>query len=548
MTQPAAPASNSRNSTLALACVGVGLCVAAGLWLRAHDLWRPPFYAFDEHHFVDNARVYLQGSQLQNRELAGLVDGNDHPPLGKLWIALGMRLFGDSGLGWRIMPAAFGAASVLWAALLARRLFPGTPAWCFALVFVSLDGFAIAYSRVALLDGMLTSLLLLCFWLLLGTNRASLAAAAVVGGLALAIKFSGICYLGPLAGALLLRSGSGRLRWLLIAPALSLLVYYACYALGLWLLGAPSGPASVWQHTLELIRHHAGLIDMQNPATSSWPTWFIPTRPLLLWRMVEGSSLRLVTSRGNPLLWWFCSASVLGLSGTLLWRGLGPVLRDARFRLWAIELPARSLVFALLCYWSLMAPWILTRRDSYLYHYLPAYLVAVVLVSGLFGALYQRRRRWALALALAVVLVSAGYAPRWAGLPLRAAHSSGSAGPARVPRAICSALQDLREPQRAPYRVQRQRRAIGNLSRIRRPAQLLPQHPRHGQHLSEQRGGAAPHGRAHLPAASLEPTEQRIDLVGRHPQRAERLRHVIQRDGLPAALQQRASDVQQLGP
>jgi dolichyl-phosphate-mannose-protein mannosyltransferase len=425
MKQPAAsdaPARNSRSTALVLACLCA--CVAGGLWLRVHDLWRPPFYAFDEHHFVDNARVYLQASQLQASELAGLADSNDHPPLGKLWIALGMQLFGDSGLGWRILPAAFGAASVLWAALLARRLFAGSAAGCFALVFVSLDGFAIAYSRVALLDGMLTSLLLLCFWLLLGTSSASLAAAAVVGGLALSIKFSGVCYLGPLAGALLLRSGSGRLRWLLIAPALSLLVYYACYALGLWLLGAPWGPASVWQHTLELLRHHAGLIDMQNPSTSSWPTWFIPTRPLLLWRMVEGTSLRLVTSRGNPLLWWFCSASVLCLTGTLLWRGLGPVLREARFRLGAIELPARSLVFSLLCYWSLMAPWILTRRDSYLYHYLPAYLVAVVLVSGLFGALYQRRRRWALLLALAVVLVSAGYAPRWAGLPLRAAHAT----------------------------------------------------------------------------------------------------------------------------
>jgi len=398
---------NSRAELLWLACAFA--CVACGLWLRMHELWRPPFYAFDEHHFVDNARNYLLGS----------ADGNDHPPLGKLLIALGMELFGDTGAGWRSAPALFGAASIALAALLAARLFPAGPAWAFALVFVSLDGFAIGYSRVALLDGMLASLVLLCLVLLLGKSRASLAAAGVVGGLALSIKLSGVCYLVPLAGALLLRPGSGRLRWLLLAPALSSLVYYACYALGLWLVHEAWTPASVWQDTLLSLQHHASLTDMQNPATSSWYTWFIPSKPITLWRLVEDSSVRSVTSRGNPLLWWFCSSSVLGLSGVLLWRGVGPVLRapGAVFQLGPLALPARALVFSLLAYWAFLAPWILTRRDSYYYHYLPSYLVAIVLVAGLCGALYQRRRRWALALAGAVVAVSAWYSPRWAGLP-----------------------------------------------------------------------------------------------------------------------------------
>lgn len=402
---------------------GAGACVLGGLWLRLYELWRPPFFAFDEHHFVENARNYLQR----------LPDFNDHPPLGKLLIALGISLFGDTSAGWRCAPALFGAATIAVAALLARRLFPGSLAWAFALVFVSLDGFAIAYSRVALLDGMLSCLLLLSCWLALGTRASALIAAAIAGGLALSIKFSGVCYLAPLACALLTRPGSGRLRWLLLAPMISTLVYYACFALGLWISRAPWDPLSVWQATLELIHHHAGLIDMQNPSTSSWVTWFVPTRPITLWRTVEGSTLRSVTSRGNPLLWACCSASVLGLTGAVTWRGLAPTLNAGKFRIRSLWLPARSLVYLLTAYWACLAPWILTRRDSYIYHYLPSHLFAIVLVSGLCGSLYRARRDWALGFAAAVILVSAQHAARWAGLPRTIAEPSASTLPQAAP-------------------------------------------------------------------------------------------------------------------
>jgi dolichyl-phosphate-mannose--protein O-mannosyl transferase len=378
-----------------------------GLWLRTHELWRPPFYAFDEHHFVDNAHNYLQR----------LPDLNDHPPLGKLLIASGISLFGDDSAGWRSVPALFGAATIAVAALLARRLFPASLAWVFALIFVSLDGFAIAYSRVALLDGMLSCLLLLSCWLALDTSVLALMGAALAGGLALSIKFTGVCYLAPLACAVLTRSGRGRLRWLLIAPAVSALVYYACYALGLWIAHASWDPLSVWQATLDLLRHHAGLIDMQNPATSSWVTWLVPTRPITLWRTVEGSTLRSVTSRGNPLLWACCSASALGLSCAVVWRGIAPTLKAGALSIGSCWLPARSLIYLLTAYWACLAPWLLTRRDSYIYHYLPSHLTAIVLVSGLCGSLYQTRRSSVLSFSALVIAVSALYSPRWAGLP-----------------------------------------------------------------------------------------------------------------------------------
>src|SRR3569623_2654582 len=56
---------------------------------------------FDEVHYLPAARAFLHLAQPVNLE---------HPPLGKELIALGVALFGDRPLGWRIMPWLVGTA------------------------------------------------------------------------------------------------------------------------------------------------------------------------------------------------------------------------------------------------------------------------------------------------------------------------------------------------------------------------------------------------------------------------------------------------------
>src|SRR6185436_1898052 len=127
----------------------VSVCAAlvvGGVWLRAQHLMFPPNLSFDEHHFVENARNYL----------AGRADWNDHPPLGKLLIALMIRLRGDNAVAWRTAPLLFGFGTIVLAHELARRLFQRWQAGLVAAAFVAAEGSLIAYSRTALLDGMLT--------------------------------------------------------------------------------------------------------------------------------------------------------------------------------------------------------------------------------------------------------------------------------------------------------------------------------------------------------------------------------------------------------
>lgn len=76
----------------------LGWCIALALAFWALLLVRltiPTKPYFDEVHYLPAAREYWALGKFVNRE---------HPLLGKELIAIGMQLFGDRPLGWRIFP------------------------------------------------------------------------------------------------------------------------------------------------------------------------------------------------------------------------------------------------------------------------------------------------------------------------------------------------------------------------------------------------------------------------------------------------------------
>jgi dolichyl-phosphate-mannose--protein O-mannosyl transferase len=68
-----------------------------------------------------------------------------------------------------------------------------------------------------------------------------------------------------------------------------------------------------------------------------------------------------------------------------------------------------------------LAPWVLTHRDSYVYHFLPSYASLVVLLGGYVSWVYARRRRIALGYMAAVLMLAGFYAPVWSTMPMTAA-------------------------------------------------------------------------------------------------------------------------------
>lgn len=398
----------ARDAPLVVACVAL---VIFGALVRIQDLGFPPVMTWDEHHFVLNARNYLQHAH----------DWNDHPPLGKLLMVVAMLLYGDTPVGWRFAPMVLGLVSIVLAHRLAAHVFRDRRAGLVAAAFVAGDGFLIAYSRTALLDGMLTTFSLLAALLAVRARSwCGMALAAVAVGCAANIKMSGVLLIVPVAARCLLRRD-----WLRSSLSLALtpIVYVALFMFGLGLSHEPHGVLDAWRATMVIVEHHAGLTSFAHPLTSHWYTWFLPTRPVTLrYDVVRPGVVRAMTSLGNPLLWWACDlALVVGL--VLSVRAAIEWARARADRRPAVRLgrTARANAVLLGFAMALLVPWVFGNRDSYIYHYLPTYAFLLVLLGGDVSVVYRKHRLRALTFVLAVGLVSVFYAPVWGQLPLSVA-------------------------------------------------------------------------------------------------------------------------------
>lgn len=110
---------------------------------------------FDEKHYVPQAwdmvkswdNLFIGG--IETNPGFGLVV---HPPLGKQIIALSEWVFGYTPLGWRLMTALFGVATVLMTMALARRLSFSWQVATFAGILAVCDGVLLVSAKFGMLD------------------------------------------------------------------------------------------------------------------------------------------------------------------------------------------------------------------------------------------------------------------------------------------------------------------------------------------------------------------------------------------------------------
>ncbi|MEM7780506.1 MAG: phospholipid carrier-dependent glycosyltransferase [Pseudomonadota bacterium] len=303
--------------------------------LASIRLTTPSTPFFDEVHYLPAAREMLNAWE----GVAAQYDNREHPLLGKVLIALGIHLFGDTPLGWRIMPLIAGTVAV--------------GASMRALWHTSHDRFATAafgvllatgfhlfiQSRIAMLDIFMVCFLALAAWQFAAairepeTGRWRLALTGIAIGLALGAKWNAVplaCAFGLTFFAARLSAGRRRLLtskrgvpvpgislieafvWLGILP---LLVYAATFAPGYY-LGTELRPSPLAEHGL--IGLHQEILALQQQVLqphayqSNWPQWVSNTRGVwYLYEFVDGAQ-RGVLLIGNPL------TMLLGLPA-LLW-------------------------------------------------------------------------------------------------------------------------------------------------------------------------------------------------------------------------------------
>ena len=323
-----------------------------------------------------------------------------HPPLGKLIISIGIRLFGMNPFGWRCMGTLTGVLMLPVLYLLLKRLFGNTAtAGCGTLIF-AFDFMHFVQTRIATIDSYAVFFILLMYYFMYrfvteGKLR-HLALSGISFGLGAASKWTCI-YAG--AGLALIWLIYWVLRFrrekefrplaenilfcLLFFVLIPGAIYYASYypygkAIGLEGIGMyfkPEYARLVWDNQVSMLTYHVG-VDATHPYSSRWYQWIFDARPILYYLDYGADGTKsAIAAFVSPLLCWG------GLFAMVAMGYLALRKRDARAG------------FILIGYLAQLVPWMFVSRITFEYHY---FACTVFLTLALCYALDGIRRcdRW----------------------------------------------------------------------------------------------------------------------------------------------------------
>ena len=388
------------------------LMLVGGIALRVQNYGYPFHQSFDEPQYAGAAGQFMVG----NTDVGECC----HPPLGKLFIGVGMLLLGNNPEGWRFAPLVFGIQNLVLVYLLASSLFRNRRAGWLAAAFMAADGFYLAYSRASLPDMSLASLVL---WSLLAAvsarGWAGVIACAVLVGLATSIKWVGVLVGLPCCFAILLLR---KAPWYTLASfAVVPLVHLLVWMLGLGLIGQANDPASVVQEMYRRSQIHLGFPPGVNPLESHWPSWLVMYHPIVIKRAVEGASLRLASSVGNPVLWAAFDLCLLVFPVVGVLAALRSRFRERVRAAWRRSFDAhatQAIVILGVAWFSMMLLWFTGRITTYWYHYLTPWGIALTLLGGVVARLDRRYPKEVLTFVSAALVIAVWFAPVWAEIPM----------------------------------------------------------------------------------------------------------------------------------
>lgn len=140
-----------RSPVLLLALLALASLGSRTLWLS-----NPREPIFDENYYVNAARTILGRPVPPGAPYAdspkGVDPNREQPPLGKLFIAAGIKAFGDGPVGWRMASLAFGTAAMLAFYALVRAA--GGTQWLAlgAAGIMAVDNLFLVHGRIGTLD------------------------------------------------------------------------------------------------------------------------------------------------------------------------------------------------------------------------------------------------------------------------------------------------------------------------------------------------------------------------------------------------------------
>lgn len=334
-----------------------------------------------------------------------------HPPMGKLLMMLGIRLFGMCPFGWRFMGALAGVLMLPLIYLTVKQLGLSHGAAATAMLLLALDSMHFTQTRIATIDSYAVLFIMLMYLFMIRYLRFSACGAAlkkalvplalcgISMGFAWATKWIGLYASVGLAILFFVSLGKRlfayraerkkpeserdsavmrfpREAWITIGfcilffVAVPVLIYFFSYRRQM----LPQGGLTlrrVWDTQISMYNYHAGLGGDTHFFRSPWYEW-----PVIAWPMwyysgtgyLREGLISSISCMGNPAVWWSGLAALLFLMWRCAWR------RRAD----------RKDLTILTGFASQYLPWILVPRSTFIYHYFASvpFLILALARSG----------------------------------------------------------------------------------------------------------------------------------------------------------------------
>lgn len=340
---------------------------------------------------------------------------NSHPPLGKIFIMLGVWTFGMTPFGWRVAGALFGIGMLPILYAFGKRMFRNSD---YALVLTTLFAFDFMHftqTRIATIDVYSVFFILLMYYYMyqyitmnffVDEFRKTLKPLALSGlffGIGAACKWTSI-YAG--AGLAVLLFGSLIARYLEFARvnaqgseaeqarvqdywtltlktvlwcalfflAVPFLIYFASYTpYYIYESGKQTGYGlggmfkTFWNYQTFMYNYHSHL-NATHPYQSNWYSWPFTAKPMWYFynSYTSQSQISTMSASGNPAVWWVSSIGAVTL---LILRLRNKIAPDRALQIFCAGVLANYL------------PWVLVPRCTFIYHFfatVPFILMATV--------------------------------------------------------------------------------------------------------------------------------------------------------------------------
>jgi len=353
--------------------------------------WRlesPNSPVFDEVYYPKWASEFLQGA----------TPYDVHPPLVKLFIALGEKIFSNTIWSTRFFSALLGSLIVFLTYLLANKLFKNKIISVIAAILVAFDGLFFVLSRTAIMEIYVTFFLvlsILSFLIFLEAKKNQILWLFLTGlslGMAISCKWTNFAVWGFIIFWIIL-------YWKDISKKFigNFLFYFICFIMIVPVI-VYSSSLVVWYHGVhnfikDIIPWHKNAFNFHkgltspHPYSSEWWSWPLLIRPVWFYFQKVDDLVYGIIAVGNPFIWW-------------------PALITLFWSVWNyLKTKNKMILFCLLGFAFNYFPWIMIERIKFNYYFLPALFFEILILAYFLGTNWSKHKKYIL-IYLALVIIT----------------------------------------------------------------------------------------------------------------------------------------------